>query len=132
MTLLRRLIDARLQGVRRIASEFVDGLDDRSQLFIVEFADEQKRLIDLAITAFAAVVVAIVAIVWAAATVVALTWDTEWRMVSLVGLLAFWFAAALFLGYRVRSLLGAGRNAFPLSRRVASDDLEQLREALRP
>lgn len=132
MALIRRLIDARLNGVRRVANLLVDGLDDRSQLLVVEFADEQRRLTDLAITAFAAVVVAIVSVVWAAATVVALTWDTEYRMLSLVGLLVFWFAAALFLGYRVRALLGAGREAFPLSRRVASDDLEQLREALRP
>ena len=107
------------------------GLDDRSKLFTLELAEEQQRLTRLVIVALGALVVSIVAVVWAAATLVAFTWDTEWRQVTLVGLLVFWLAFAVVLGLKAKSLLEDSREAFRFTRQVAADDVERLREALR-
>ena len=129
--MLRRLLGPRLTGLREAANELVDGLDDRARLLVLELAVERRRLARLAVVVLAALVVGIIALVWAAATVVALTWDTPWRDAVLLGLLAFWILFALALALKARSLLKAGDEAFRLSRQVAGDDLARIREALR-
>lgn len=129
--LLRRLLESRLAGVRRAAHEVVDELDDRSRLFVLELAAEQQRLARLVIVVLGALVVTVIAMVWAAATVVALAWDTGWRDAALLGLLAFWVVFAAVLAVWARSLWKAGSEAFQLSRQVAGEDLSRLREALR-
>lgn len=126
--MLRRFIESRLSGARRVAAEAVDGLDDRSALFVAELTAEQGRITRLALFALGALLVAILAVVWAAATLVAFTWDTEWRHVTLVGLLIFWILFAAGLTMKARSLLKAGSRAFWLSRQVLTDDLDQFRE----
>jgi uncharacterized membrane protein YqjE len=129
--MLRRLIEARFAGVRRLATDVVDGLDDRTKLFVLELAAEQQRLTRLAILALGALIVSALAVVWAAATLVAFTWDTEWRHTTLLALLAFWIICALALCLKARNLLKAGEGAFRLSRQVASDDFTHVREVLR-
>ena len=129
--MLRRLLGPRLTGLREAANELVDGLDDRARLLVLELAVEGRRLARVAAVVLAALVVGIIALVWAAATVVALTWDTPWRAAALLGLLAFWILFALALALKARSLLKAGDEAFRLSRQVAGDDVARIREALR-
>jgi uncharacterized membrane protein YqjE len=129
--MLRRFIESHFAGARRAAADALDGLGDRSKLFTLELAEEQQRLTRLVIVALGALVVSIVAGVWAAATLVAFTWDTEWRHVTLVGLLVFWLAFAVVLGLKAKSLLEDSREAFRFTRQVAADDVERLREALR-
>ena len=91
--MLLRLIEARFAGVRRLATDVVDGLDDRSKLFVLELAAEQQRLTRLAVISLGALIVTALAVVWAAATLVAFTWDTEWRHTTLLALLVFWSCA---------------------------------------
>lgn len=129
--MLRRLIEARLVGVRRLANEVVDGFDDRSKLFALELAAEQQRLLKLVLLALGALIVSILALVWGAATLVAFTWDTEWRHATLLALLAFWVLCALSLCVKLRSVLKAGEESFRLSRQVATDDFTRLRETIR-
>jgi uncharacterized membrane protein YqjE len=129
--MLRRLIEARFAGVRQVAAEVVDGLDDRTKLFVLELAAEQQRLTRLAVLALAALIVSALAVVWAAATLVAFTWDTDWRNTTLLALLAFWLMCAVALCLKARSLLKAGDGAFRLSRQVATDDFTRVREILR-
>jgi uncharacterized membrane protein YqjE len=129
--MLRRLIEARFAGVRRLASDVVDGLDDRTRLFVLELAAEQQRLTRLAVLALTALMVSAVAVVWAAATLVAFAWDTQWRNATLVAVLAFWIISALVLCLKARTLLKAGDGAFRLSRQVATDDFSHVREVLR-
>jgi hypothetical protein len=69
--------------------------------------------------------------VWAAATLVAFTWNTSWREETLLGLLAFWILLAAVLGFKARSLVKSSGDAFRLSRQVATEDFSRLREALR-
>ena len=129
--MFRRFLESRLAGARRLAAEALDGLDDRSRLFTLELAAEQQRLTRLVLVALGALVVSIVAVVWAAATLVAFTWDTEWRDLTLVGLLVFWIAFAAALCLKARSLLQASDQAFRFSRQVAADDVHAIREALK-
>jgi uncharacterized membrane protein YqjE len=129
--MLRRFFESRFSGARRIAAAAADGLNDRSTLFASELAAEQSRLTRLVVVGLGALMVSLVAVVWAAATLVALTWDTEWRHATLVGLLLFWLASAGVLCIKAKALLRAGGDAFRFSRQVAADDLEQLREALK-
>ena len=129
--MLRRLIEARFAGVRRLATDVVDGLDDRSKLFVLELAAEQQRLTRLAVISLGALIVTALAVVWAAATLVAFTWDTEWRHTTLLALLVFWVACAVALCLKARNLLKAGDGAFRLSRQVATDDFSHVREVLR-
>jgi uncharacterized membrane protein YqjE len=129
--ILRRLLEARLGGARRLAAEVLDGIDDRGKLLALELAAEQQRLTRLAVLALLALIVSTLAIVWCAATVVALAWDTEWRNFTLLAMLAFWILFAAGLGLKLRSLLKQGGDAFRLSREVATEDFNRLRELLR-
>jgi uncharacterized membrane protein YqjE len=129
--LLRRLLDARLAGVREVAHELLEGLDDRSKLLALELAAERQRLMSLMVAVLAALVVGAIALVWGAATLVAFTWDTPWRNATLLGLLIFWIAGAVALAFWARSLLKGGRQAFRLSREVVREDVARLREVLR-
>ena len=128
--MLRRVLASRLDGVRHLAAELIAGLDDRVRLFGGELAIEQRRLLLLVVAALGALVVAVIAVVWAAATVVAFTWDTEWRQVALLSLLSLWILAAVGLALWARSLLRSCRDAFPLTRQVARDDLQRVRGML--
>ncbi len=128
--MLRRLLASRLGGFRQLAAELLDGLDDRARLVGGELGVEQKRLLQLVLVALGALVVSVIAAVWTAATVVAFAWDTEWRNVALVALLAAWLLAAVGLALWARALLRGCRDAFPLTRQVARDDVQRLRELL--
>ncbi len=129
--MIRRLIEARLARARVLAESLVDAVDDRGQLLLAELAVERRRLLTLTVIAVAAFFVGLIAVVWVAATVVALAWDTEWRQTVLLAVMAFWLLLALLLGLRARTLLSAGENAFEYTRRVAAEDLERLRQRLR-
>lgn len=129
--LLRRLLGPRLAGVREVAQEVLDGLDDRTRLFALELAVERRRLARLVLAVLATLVVAVIALVWAAATVVALAWDTPWRHFALLGLLVFWILVAVALGLWAHGIAKGREAAFRLSRQVASEDVARLREALR-
>lgn len=128
--MLRQILASRLGGVRQLAAELLDGLHDRASLVQGELAIEQKRLLLLVLVALGALVVSVIAAVWAAATVVAFTWDTEWRNLALLLLLASWLLAAVGLGLWARALLRGCRDAFRLTRQVARDDLQRMRELL--
>ena len=128
--MLRRVLASRLGGVRHLAADLLEGLDDRARLVGGELAIEQKRLLLLVLVGLGALVVAVIAAVWAAATVVAFTWDTQWRNVALLSLLALWCLAATGLAFWARALLRGCRDAFPLTRRVARDDVQRMRELL--
>ncbi len=129
--MIRRLIEARLARARVLAESLVDAVDDRGQRLLAELAVERRRLLTLTVIAVAAFFVGLIAVVWVAATVVALAWDTEWRQTVLLAVMAFWLLLALLLGLRARTLLSAGENAFEYTRRVAAEDLERLRQRLR-
>ncbi|NLD55855.1 MAG: hypothetical protein GX652_14485 [Burkholderiaceae bacterium] len=128
--MLRRVLASRLAGVRHLTAEVLEGLDDRARLVGGELAIEQRRLLRLVVVALAALLVSVIAVVWAAATVVAFAWDTDWRNIALWTLLAAWILGALGLALWARALLQGCRDAFPLTRRVARDDLQRMRELL--
>ena len=81
-------------------------------------------------TSLAAGVIAIICLVWLMATLVALTWDTPWRLHALGIAAGFWILLSLVLVLRIRRLLKDHPEPFPLSRQVLADDLRSLKEDL--
>jgi uncharacterized membrane protein YqjE len=129
--MIRRLLGTRLSAIRQVAHDFVDGLDDRGRLFALELAAERRRLARLVVVVLVALVVGIIAVVWAAATVIAFAWDTPWRNAALLGLLAFWMILAVVMALAARRLLKGSHDPFRLSRQIVTEDVARLREVLR-
>lgn len=130
MGVLSRFIDRKIRQFREIAAGFLDGLDDRRQLLAIELGRETRWLVTVAILALAALIVVIITTVWVLATVVALCWDTPWRMHVLIGSAVLWLLLSLGLLLRIRALLRSHPQAFPLSRQVLADDMQNLRGEL--
>jgi len=63
-------------------------------------------------------------------SLVALAWDTPWRLHALGIAAGFWVILSLALVLRIRSLLKGHPEPFPLSRQVLADDLRSLKEDL--
>ncbi|MDO4636210.1 MAG: phage holin family protein [Lautropia sp.] len=125
-----RLFEPRLRRIKHSAAELLAGLDDRSRLLALELGTESSWLARLAGTALAAIIVLIICIVWLMATLVALSWDTPWRLHALGLAAAFWVLLSLVLILRIRHLIKGHPTPFPLSRKVLADDLRGLKSDL--
>ncbi len=125
-----RLIQARLRSLRQTAAGLLSGLDDRSRLLALELGAEARWLGTVAAIGLAAIIISIIGLLWLMATLVALAWDTPWRLYALLGSAAFWVLLSLGLLLKLRALLKTHRTAFPLSRQVFADDIKALRGEL--
>lgn len=125
-----KLFEPRIRRMKRTAADLVAGLDDRSRLLALELGTESRWLAKLVGTSLAAGVITIICLVWLMATLVALTWDTPWRLHALGIAAGFWILLSLVLVLRIRSLLKDHPEPFPLSRQVLADDLRSLKEDL--
>lgn len=125
-----KLFEPRIRRMKRTAADLVAGLDDRSRLLALELGTESRWLAKLVGTSLAAGVITIICLVWLMATLVALTWDTPWRLHALGIAAGFWILLSLVLVLRIRSLLKDHPEPFPLSRQVLADDLRGLKEDL--
>ena len=125
-----KLFEPRIRRMKRTAADLVAGLDDRSRLLALELGTESRWLAKLVGTSPAAGVIAVICLVWLMATLVALTWDTPWRLHALGIAAGFWILLSLVLVLRIRRLLKDHPEPFPLSRQVLADDLRSLKEDL--
>ena len=125
-----KLLEPRIRRMKRTAADLVAGLDDRSRLLALELGTESRWLAKLVGTSLAAGVIAIICLVWLMATLVALAWDTPWRLHALGIAAGFWVILSLVLVLRIRSLLKGHPEPFPLSRQVLADALRSLKEDL--
>ena len=125
-----KLFEPRIRRMKRTAADLVAGLDDRSRLLALELGTESRWLAKLVGASLAAGVIAIICLVWLMATLVALTWDTPWRLHALGIAAGFWILLSLVLVLRIRRLLKDHPEPFPLSRQVLADDLRSLKEDL--
>lgn len=125
-----RFISRRLAIVREVAGEFVDDADDRWRLMLAESGTEIKRWVGVAIALGMALVFGCISLLWGAATIIMLAWDTAWRMHAILGVLGFWILGLLFAVMWIVSQLKTAGSAFALSRRVFAEDLAMLRRNL--
>lgn len=125
--MLGRFFDTRIRQVKQTAIKLLSGLDDRSRLLALELGAEARWFAWLGALVLGAVIVLIICLVWLMATLVALTWDTPWRLHALGGAAGFWLLLSIGLLLKIRSMLKKRQAPFPLSRRVFADDLQSLR-----
>ncbi|MDO5057562.1 MAG: phage holin family protein [Lautropia sp.] len=125
--MLGRFFEARIRRVRETVAGLLSGLDDRSRLLALELGSEARWLGTVAALGLAAVIVVIICLVWLMASVVALAWDTPWRLHALGGAAGFWLLLSLGLLLKVRALLRRSTPPLPLSRKVFADDIQSLR-----
>ncbi|MDO4905362.1 MAG: phage holin family protein [Lautropia sp.] len=125
-----RLIQARLDRLRQTAAGLLSGFDDRSRLLALELGSEARWLGTVLAIGLAAVIITIITLLWLMATLVALTWDTPWRLYALIGSATFWVLLSLGLLLKLRALLIRHGAPFPLSRQVFTDDIRSLRGEL--
>ena len=128
--MLGKLLEPRIRRMKRTAAELEAGLDDRSRLLALELGTESRWLAKLVGTGLAAGVIAIISLVWLMATLVALAWDTPWRLHALGIAASFWVILSVALVLRIRGLLKGHPEPFPLSRQVLTDDLHSLKQDL--
>ncbi|MDO5103235.1 MAG: phage holin family protein [Lautropia sp.] len=125
--MLGRFFDTRIRQVKQTAINLLSGLDDRSRLLALEFGAEARWLAWMGALVLGAVIVLIICLVWLMATLVALAWDTPWRLHALGGAAGFWLLLSIGLLLKIRSMLKKRQAPFPLSRRVFADDIQSLR-----
>lgn len=113
--------------MKQTAIGLLGGLDDRSRLLALEFGNEARRLALLGALVLGAVIVLIICLVWLMGSLVALAWDTPWRLHVLGAATGFWLLLSLGLLLKIRAMLRTARTPFPLSRQVFADDIESLR-----
>lgn len=125
--MLSRFFNTRINRVKQTVAGLLGGLDDRSRLLALELGAEARWLAWTGALALAAVIVVIICLVWLMGTLVALAWDTPWRLHALGGAAGFWLLLSLGLLLKIRAMLRAHNNPFPLSRQVFADDIRSLR-----
>jgi uncharacterized membrane protein YqjE len=117
------LIDS-LKGIARTAVEI---LHSRLELLVTEIAEEQSRLIELALVAALALLAVFLGIVFAAFLVVAAFWDTPYRLWA-TGLIA---AALIVVGAALWTVFlkkaKAKGKAFAATLHELATDIEHLR-----
>ena len=126
-----KLLEPRIRRMKRTAADLVAGLDDRSRLLALELGTESRWLAKLVGTSLAAGVIAIICLVWLMATLVAVAWDTPWRLHALGIAAGFWILLSLVLVLPIRSLLNDHPEPFPPSPQLLADDLRSLKEDLK-
>ena len=113
-------------SIKNFAASFVSHLHTRLQLFATEFAEEKHRQTSLLFSAISALFSLFVAIVLAALFVIAVAWDTPYRLHAVGGLaLMFLMGAGIFWGI-VRAKLKSKPRLFQASLAELYKDWQQL------
>ena len=117
------LIDS-LKGIARSVVEIVHS---RLELLVTEIAEEQARLIELALVAALALLAVFLGIVFAAFLVVAAFWDTPYRLwaTGLIALALVVVGAVLWTVFRNKAK--ATGKAFAATLHELATDIEHLR-----
>jgi len=117
------LIDS-LKGIARTAVEI---LHSRLELLVTEIAEEQSRLIELALVAALALLAVFLGIVFAAFLVVAAFWDTPYRLwaTGLIAVALIVVGAALWTVFLKKAK--AKGKAFAATLHELATDIEHLR-----
>lgn len=100
------------------------------QLILIEIKEEKNRLVQMIIMMLLSFVVGICTLIFIGILVVALSWDTPYRIHSIVALIG---ACGLGIGliiYRIKVLVARSNQAFIATRRELSADLALLRSHL--
>lgn len=101
-------------------------LKTRASLFGIEFSQEKKRFASAAILAVLALLFVVFAFLMLNVGVLIYFWDTEYRLWSVFGVVAFYVLAALVCVVNLRSLFKD--EAFPYTKATLKQDLDQFQK----
>ncbi len=113
-------------SVKNFTASFVLHLHTRLQLFATEFAEEQLRLTTLLFGALSALFFLFFALLFAAFFIIAVTWDTPYRLYVVGGLTLLFLLCAGILWGMVRARFHSRPRLFQASLAELYKDRQQL------
>ncbi len=113
-------------SVKNLAASLVSHLYTRLELFAIEFAEEKLRLTSLLFTAILALFFTFMTLVLAVLFVVAVYWDTPYRLRAVILLAVLFLAGAAITGGMVRAKLKSRPRLFEASLAELYKDRQQL------
>lgn len=96
----------------------------------VEWEEEKNRLINVAITMLVGFVCALCMMIFIGVLVLALTWDTAYRVHACVAILVVFGIGLSIAIYRLKELFARGRYAFAATREELAADIALIKSKL--
>lgn len=119
-----------IQRLRALAKIVFAQLELHGKLAKVEWAEEKHRLQQLFITALVAFSCLLCALLFAGFFVIALSWDTDYRLIAIAGTFGFYSLVLGYCIYRFSLLAARGSLTFAATREEVAADLALLRSQL--
>jgi len=111
-----------------------DALFDQAMLYVkllhVEWAEEKKRLLTMFIVMLLGFVCLLCLMIFAGGLVLALSWDTEYRISTLIALMTLYGAGTVLAGFYIQSLAARSSHAFLATREEFAADMALLKSRL--
>jgi uncharacterized membrane protein YqjE len=119
-----------IQRLRALAKIFFVQLELHGKLAKVEWAEEKIRLQQLFIMAGVGFACLLCALLFAGFFVIALSWDTEYRLITIAAMFGFYSLVLGFCIYRIAILAARGSITFAATREEIAADLALIRSQL--
>ena len=100
------------------------------KLLQVEWAEEKKRLLTMFIVTLLGFACLLCLMIFAGGLVLVLSWDTEYRISTLVALITLYGAGAALAGFHIQSLAARSSQAFIATREEFVADMALLKSRL--
>jgi len=125
----RGLLDT-INLLRTAGPAVFDQLAMYAQLARIEWAEERRRLLQVWLTGLFGFACLLCGLLFAGTLLLALTWDSAWRLPSALLLLALYLTGFGIAWYRFNALVARSGQAFAAMREELSADVALLRSKL--
>ena len=119
-----------IQRLRALAKIVFAQLELHGKLAQVEWAEEKNRLQQLFIVAVVGFACLLCALLFAGFFVVALSWATEYRLITIAAMFTFYGAGLGLCVYKLNQLSARGSATFAATREEVAADLALVRSQL--
>lgn len=119
-----------IQRLRALAKILFAQLELHGKLAKVEWAEEKNRLQQLFITAIVGFACLLCALLFAGFFAIALSWDTDYRLITIAAMFGFYNLGLGYCVYRLSILAARGSITFAATREEIAADLALLRSQL--
>ena len=123
-----REVEKAMARARRALALGAEMAADRLELAKLEWEDEKQRIVMVAVGAFLALVMTVLAMTFVGAFVIVAFWDTPWRVHAAGGVAAVMVVGLLAALAFTRSKLTQREAAFAQLRQELATDLQALRD----
>ena len=119
-----------IQRLRALAKIVFAQLELHGKLAQVEWAEEKNRLLQMFAVTVVAFACLLCALLFAGFLAVALSWATDYRIITIVGVFVFYSAGLGLCVYRLNLLSARGSTTFAATREEVAADVALLRSQL--